>query len=85
MGERSYTPSLGRKKPVIDGRWCDAGESIDYPPGVEDLGERKHSDPTTNTHIRMISYRFPRENSAAPKSYQSKGRISRSAKSGKSK
>ena len=85
VGERSYTPSLGLKKPVIDGRWCDAGESIDYPPGVEDLGERKHSDPTTNTHFRMISYRFPRGNSAAPKSYQSKGRISRSAKSGKSK
>lgn len=76
VGERSYTPSEGLAKPVIDGRWCDAGEDIDFPPGSEWLDRDAKDDYSTNSHFKMICYRFPRENPAAPKPYQSKGRIS---------
>lgn len=83
--ERSYTPSLGLAKPVIDGRWCDADESIALPRGAEELHSGARHDSATNSHAEWITYRFPRENPAAPKPAASKGRIFKGAKSAKTK
>ena len=85
VGERSYTPSKGLAKYTIDGRWCDATEDIAFPPGVLQLDENNKHNHVNGYHLKMISYRYPRENPAAPKPYQSKGRILHSQKRPKTK
>lgn len=83
--ERSYTPSLHLKKPDIDGRWCEADEDITFPPGVMELDSKTRDDYSTNSHFKMICYRYPRENPAAAKPVKSKGRISSGRKPAKTK
>ena len=78
--ERSYIPSIGLIKPSIDGRWCDADESLALPASAEELRRGGSHDASTNSHMDYLTYRFPRTNPAKQKPYMSKGRISRPPK-----
>lgn len=85
VGERSYVPSLGLIQPETDGRWCDADEGLSLPHAAEELKRGGNHDASTNSHMDFLTYRFPRENTAAPKPYKSKGRISTRQKNAKTK
>ena len=86
VGERSYIPSLGLIQPQVDGHWCGENEGIAVPTSAEKvLRHGDNHDDVYGSHCEWVTYRFPRPNAAAPKSYQPKGRIPSNRKRGKSK